>query len=76
MVKIIFFLFCKILVYSNPLDGITLFSKGINSYLINNNYDFIKIWDHPERSVGTSYLNKERSITVQLRSEEHNFSSS
>ena len=76
MVKIIFFLFCKILVYSNPLDGITLFSKGINSYLINNNYDFIKIWDHPERSVGTSYLNKERSIIVQLRSEEHNFGSS
>ena len=73
MLKFLIFFIFNIIVYSNSLIGITLFSKGFKSYLINNNFNLIKYWEHSQRTVGTSYLMEDRSIIIQLESDEHNF---
>ncbi len=61
--------------YGSSLIGITLFSIGTESYILNNNLDQVHRWTHPQSTVGTSYLTPDRSLIVQLRCE-HEFGNS
>ena len=76
MLKLFLFCFFNNFIFSSSLIGVSLFSIGTESYLINNNSNYIKTWNHSRSSVGTSYLINDRSIVVQLRAEQHNFGAS
>ena len=72
MHKTLFIIISNVIIYGSSLTGLTLFSVGTESYLLNNNLDQIYNWNHIQSTVGTSYLIPDRSIIVQLRCE-HSF---
>lgn len=66
---------------SNVYNGITLYSNGgnlgpSNTFLINNSLHTINTWSHPAGVVGTPYLLQDKTLIVQLRSEQHHFGES
>ena len=72
MYKNLLILFSNVIIYGSSLTGLTLFSVGTESYLLNNDLDQIYKWNHTQSTVGTSYLIPDRTILVQLRCE-HSF---
>ena len=67
--------------YSDVFNGMTFFSNSLGlgesqTYLINNNFNPIKIWTHSLGLVGTPYLLTDRTILVQMRSDFHYFGNS
>ena len=75
MCKTIIIIISNAIIHGSSLIGLTLFSVGTESYLLNNNLDQIYKWNHIQSTVGTSYLIPDRTIIVQLRCE-HNFGNS
>ena len=72
MYKTLLILTSNVIIYGSSLTGLTLFSVGTESYLLNNDLDQIYKWNHTQSTVGTSYLIPDRTILVQLR-REHSF---
>ena len=74
---IFYFLFVSIL-FSEISNGFILYSSGqgigpSNTYIINNNYNTINIWNHSIGAIGIPHLNKDGSIILQFRSSDHFF---
>ena len=72
MYKTLLIIISNVIIYGSSLTGLTLFSVGTESYLLNNDLDQIYKWNHTQSTVGTSYLIPDRTILVQLRCE-HSF---
>ena len=72
MHKALLIIISNVIIYGSSLTGLTLFSVGTESYLLNNDLDQIYKWNHIQSTVGTSYLIPDRTIIVQLRCE-HSF---
>ena len=72
---------CKDSATSNVYNGITLCSNGgnlgsSNTCLINHSFHTINTWSHPAGAVGTPYLLQDKTLLVQLHSEQHHFGES
>ena len=68
-------------IYSSGYNGLILYSnsQGVgtsHTYLMNNGYSYVNIWNHSSGVVGIPHLNPDRSIIVQTKSADHSFGNS
>ena len=66
------FLFCEV------YNGLIFFSQsqGLASsqtYLINNSYNKVNVWEHELPAIGIPHLNPDGSIIIQFKSPDHSF---
>ena len=66
------------LLNSDVYNGLILYSNSqgagpSNTYLINNNYNNVNIWNYSIGAIGIPHLNPDRSIILQFRSDDHYF---
>jgi len=73
-----YFLLFISLLNSEVYNGLILYSnsQGVgpsNTYIINNSYNYVNVWDHSIGAIGIPHLNQDRSIILQFRSDDHYF---
>ena len=78
---LIYFSLYTTLAYGEVYNGLILYSnsQGVgpsNTYIIDNNYNFINIWDHSIAAIGIPYLNSDGTIIQQFKSDNHYFGNS
>ena len=66
------------LLNSDVYNGLILYSnsQGVgpsNTYIINNSFNNVNVWNHSIGAIGIPHLNPDRSIIQQFRSSEHYF---
>jgi len=66
------------LLNSDVYNGLILYSnsQGVgpsNTYIINNSFNNVNVWNHSIGAIGIPHLNPDRSIIQQFRSDEHFF---
>ena len=80
-ILLIYFSLYTTLAYGEVYNGLILYSnsQGVgpsNTYIIDNNYNFINIWDHSIAAIGIPYLNSDGTIIQQFKSDNHYFGNS
>ena len=73
-----YFLLITSLLNSEVHNGLILYSnsQGVgpsNTYIINNSYNSVNVWNHSIGAIGIPHLNPDRSIILQFRSDDHYF---
>ena len=63
---------------SDAYNGLILYSnsQGVgpsNTYVINNSFNNVNVWNHSIGAIGIPHLNPDRTIIQQFRSNEHYF---
>ena len=64
--------------FCDVYNGLIFFSQSQGSgssktYLINNSYNKVNIWEHESSAIGIPHINSDGSIIIQFKSPDHSF---